>query len=210
MLSTKRLLGIFAFVLLCMVFINPAGAIEPIFVVNTTADTVDVNLGDGFCVDDTGKCSLRAAIMEANARPGSDIIELPAGTYTLTRTSTHEDEAVDGDLDIIPSGLMLQENVHLENGCTGYNSLRIQGAGAGVTIIDGGRIDRVFHILPQEGYCSEVTLNDLTIQHGYRDGTYCRGDDDDDDDDDGDDGPPPPCPSPPSTAGGPRTQGRCR
>jgi CSLREA domain-containing protein len=45
------------------------------FVVNVTADNVDPNPGDGRC--GTGPaCSLRAAIMEANALPGEDLVTL--------------------------------------------------------------------------------------------------------------------------------------
>ena len=58
-----------------------------VFVVNTTADEVDVNPADGICVTISGKCSLRAAVEEANQRGGDRAmitIELPAGTYTLS------------------------------------------------------------------------------------------------------------------------------
>jgi CSLREA domain-containing protein len=37
------------------------------FTVNTTTDTVDANPGDGTAIDADGHCSLRAAVMEANA-----------------------------------------------------------------------------------------------------------------------------------------------
>ncbi len=55
-----------------------------IFLVNTTADTQDAAAGNGVCADASGACSLRAAITEANALAGADIITLPAGTYTIT------------------------------------------------------------------------------------------------------------------------------
>ena len=45
---------------------------------------MDKNPGDGVCADINNKCSLRAAIMEANAFPGTDTIMVPNGTYTLT------------------------------------------------------------------------------------------------------------------------------
>src|SRR6476659_9272892 len=54
-----------------------------IFIVNTTNDGVDVAPGDGLCDTDINtpgeQCSLRAAIIEANASPGDDAIrfELP-------------------------------------------------------------------------------------------------------------------------------------
>ena len=43
--------------------------------VNTTADTVDANIGDGICADSQGMCSLRAAIQEADWHQGDDRIE---------------------------------------------------------------------------------------------------------------------------------------
>jgi CSLREA domain-containing protein len=103
------------------------------FTVNTTADTVDDNPGNGVAEDVSGNTSLRAAIMEANALGGSHEIVLSAGTYTLTG----------GELEIT-------------------TGLTVTGAGAGVTIIDGGGIDRVFHI----SFGGNATITDLTIQNG--------------------------------------------
>src|SRR5687767_9595481 len=58
------------------------------FVVNSSADAPDGAVGDGACetVPGNGACTLRAAVQEANAFANSDTINLPAGTYTLTRT----------------------------------------------------------------------------------------------------------------------------
>lgn len=55
------------------------------FTVNTTADTHDAHPGDGQCADKKGRCSVRAAIEEADALPqGSSItIMVPSGTYGL-------------------------------------------------------------------------------------------------------------------------------
>jgi len=53
------------------------------FVVNSTDDAVDANIGDGICATASGFCTLRAAVQEANAHLGPDVISLPAGTYTL-------------------------------------------------------------------------------------------------------------------------------
>lgn len=54
------------------------------FTVNTTADDVDDNYGDGICHTAAGKCSLRAAMGESTGRSGK-VIRLPAGTYPLTK-----------------------------------------------------------------------------------------------------------------------------
>src|SRR5438105_62063 len=87
------------------------------FSVNTTVDDVDANQGNGTCATDphgpaAGKCSLRAAIMEANAQrfqfsnanpPPLFIVNLPEGeiyTLTITGPNQNEGEAASGDLDI--------------------------------------------------------------------------------------------------------------
>src|SRR5512135_2845852 len=88
------------------------------YVVNSTADTVDADVGaDPACADASGHCTLRAAILQANFASGWDTITLPAGVYALTRPGA-DDAAQVGDLDIV-------------------DDLTIQGAGSGVTIIDG-------------------------------------------------------------------------
>ena len=77
-------------------FVRAAGS----FIVTTTADTVDITPGDGFCVDGTGQCSLRAAIMESNSSPGADVITLSPLTYTLSIPGAGENISISGDLDI--------------------------------------------------------------------------------------------------------------
>ena len=47
-----------------------------------------------------GDCSLREAVMVANALPGTDRVFLPAGLYQLTISGTAVDDAAVGDLDI--------------------------------------------------------------------------------------------------------------
>ena len=53
------------------------------FTVDSFFDTVDDNPGDSFAADATGRTSLRAAIMEANASAGSDTITLGSGIFNL-------------------------------------------------------------------------------------------------------------------------------
>lgn len=111
--------------------------------VNTAADSVDVAPGDGACADSNGACSLRAAVQEANALAGDDVIVLPAGIYVLTIVGAGEDASSSGDLDIA-------------------GNLTINGAGVDAAIIDGGQIDRVLHIL--EG--SKAQINGVTVRNG--------------------------------------------
>jgi len=119
-------------------FLNPVT-----FVVNSTADTLDRNPGNGLAVDRNGEITLRSAIQEANALAGENRIELPAGLFKLKRAGAGEDFAATGDLDI-------------------RDHLIIAGAGAGVTIIDAADLDRVFHILSGVAF----TLTGVTIRNG--------------------------------------------
>lgn len=126
-----------------------------IYIVNSTADTPDADVGDPACADASGHCTLRAAIMQANFVTGLDTITLPSGVYLLTR-SGDDDAAVLGDLDIA-------------------DDLTIQGAGSGVTIVDGNGAatgDRVFQILSS---AKETSLSGLTIRGGKKVATFDEG-----------------------------------
>lgn len=93
------------------------------FTVNSTDDQVDAVPGDGVCeTADEDECTLRAAVQEANATPGPNVIELqPGATYALARVGTNEDESATGDLDVT-------------------DVLTIHGNGA---TIDADRVDRI-------------------------------------------------------------------
>jgi CSLREA domain-containing protein len=97
------------------------------FIVNTTADGVDVFPGDNVCKNFAGDCTLRAAVQEANAWPGWDDIEVPVGVYQLTLVGAGEDAGATGDLD-----------VRSEMGIFGQNPRK--------TIVDGINADRVFDL----------------------------------------------------------------
>lgn len=128
--------------------VTPPQALAFVYEVDMLGDAADFDTDDGFCNTDTsdesGPCTLRAAVQQANAWPGEDYIVLPAGTYTLTITGTNEDAAATGDLDIT-------------------DTLVISGAGQGGSIIDGGNLDRVFDI--KAGAAAEIS--GVTIQNGF-------------------------------------------
>jgi CSLREA domain-containing protein len=108
------------FAVVCLFFASSVliSAQSSTFTVNTTTDSVDANPGDGVCADANGLCSLRAAIMEANANTNYTEIILGAEDYVTTLTGGPTDESF-GDLDIT-------------------QSTRIVGAGADVTFITNG------------------------------------------------------------------------
>lgn len=113
------------------------------FVVNSTTDSVDVNPGDGRCQTASGECSLRAAIQEANAIAGPDVIQLQAGTYVLGIAGTGEDSAASGDLDIL-------------------DSVSIVGDSVSKAVVEASQIDRVFHVRGQ----ASLSISGMTVRGG--------------------------------------------
>ena len=101
---------------------------------------------------DGSATSLRSAIIAANASGQDCVIQLQAGTYTLSIKNTHgqENATAEGDLDITDSA----------------HTVTIKGRGAGVSIVNGngssGIDDRVFQVL---GGANAVFRN-LTIEGG--------------------------------------------
>ncbi|MEZ5244998.1 MAG: hypothetical protein R2707_07875 [Acidimicrobiales bacterium] len=92
-----RVIGVLGFALL----VSACHQNGTVFAVDTTDDTVDITPGDGLCADANGNCSLRAAVIEANALPGVEEIRLVDGaTYALTIPGGVEDDSFTGDLDI--------------------------------------------------------------------------------------------------------------
>lgn len=107
--------------------------------VNSDLDLPDNNPGDYDCDAGDGLCTLRAAIMEANASATSDTILVPAGTYDL-------DLAFDsGGGRLIVAG-----------------SVKIQGSGKNNTIINQATTDGVIQI-----DSGNVRVNNVTVQGGY-------------------------------------------
>jgi hypothetical protein len=83
-MTTRHTLAAIATVLLSCALPPPAQA--ALFIVNDPADVGDLLPGNGSC--DTGvtnHCTLRAAIEEANALPGEDVINVPAGQFLLSQ-----------------------------------------------------------------------------------------------------------------------------
>ena len=113
------------------------------FTVDTTDEGADAMPGDGHCATKAGSCTLRAAIQEANALPGGDVIRLPAGTYLIAREGEDDDQCLNGDLDIT-------------------SSISINGDSASGTFVDANHRSRVFDVLPT----GAAVITGITIQNG--------------------------------------------
>ena len=115
-------------------------ALEPRRLLATFGVTIftDTVAGDG-------QTSLREAITAANANNEDDTINLPAGTYVMSRAGRNEGNNLTGDFDVM--------NDH---------KLTIVGAGSGQTTIDANLIDRVFDV---RGAAS-LELRDVTLRNG--------------------------------------------
>ncbi len=124
---------------------RPAAGDAATFVVDSTLDVADLTPADALCKTPAGACTLRAAIQQANTLAGVDTIEVPAGYYQLTIAGTGEDLAATGDLDVT-------------------QSVVIRGTGApGTVTIDGGFIDRIFHVTSAG---ATVTIDGLWMYYG--------------------------------------------
>ncbi len=105
---------------------------------------------------DNGNCTLREAILAANgdvpedqcpAGSGPDAVQLLAGTYTLSVGPAGDGAGLTGDLDV------------------SNDDLTIRGAGASVTAIDGGGLDRVLQV-GEAGPAITIHVEALTITGG--------------------------------------------
>jgi CSLREA domain-containing protein len=129
------------------------------FSVNTTADLVDDHPGDGVCRTSAGTCSLRAAIMEADAEGLAcgcrsvpiSAINLQAGqTYALTVTT--------GKSAVLSSGGAL--NIAVPMRITGSNTIIRGGTGTGTWS------DHIFLVDVSDVGGGTVEMTGLTIEGG--------------------------------------------
>lgn len=118
--------------------ISPSTAFA-IFTVDTTEDQADVTPGDGRCAAISGRCTLRAALEEANARAGRNRVDLLSGRYVLSL----------GELEITDDLVL-----------SGYDPLN--------TVIDANRRSRVLAIRPvdESGEGPEVVIRGISFVRG--------------------------------------------
>ena len=113
----------------------PAPLPADVLRVTKTADT-----NDGACDHD---CSLREAVLAANASGRTRVILLGPGVHALSIPGAGEEAGHTGDLDVT-------------------KRLVILGAGARRTALDGGGIDRVLEVRPG----GNLEIYDLTVRNG--------------------------------------------
>ena len=141
------------------------------FTVNSTADVVDANPGDGVCETGAGNgiCTLRAAVQEAGASSGASQIVLPAGTYLLSATPSCSYRLVTNTnlLSGNTSALCVSGNVTIVG--AGSDSTIIDAGGAGGATCCGSYPSARGMVIPLG---SVVTLSGVTIQNGLSSGGY--------------------------------------
>src|SRR5215211_1198540 len=138
-MQRMRRYGGFALLALALCALVPAGAAAKTFKPTRLDDPV----ADGCKKND---CSLREAVIKANARPGPDVIRLKEGTYEIELAFGDAPQA-DG-LDV-------------------FSEIDIRGAGTAQTRIDGNGIDRPIEIGAGITAANmDVTLERLTLTGG--------------------------------------------
>ncbi len=130
------------------------------FTVNTIDDRLDDDTSDGVCHTSVNTCGLRAAIMQANhlSAPGVTTINVPAGTYMLTRPLAGANGEDNGDLNLT-SPLSVDQTI------------AIVGAGAASTIIDANQIDGVISVAATR----TASISHISIRNGNRRGDQSLG-----------------------------------
>jgi len=123
------------------------------------ADAADASPGDGFCEDEGGRCTLRAAIEEANGLGGTRTIALPDGLFRLDQGSV----PVTGDLTMIGLGV-------------GRSEITADGAQRLFDVAPGGRLTLIGLTLSGDEYVGgvgglirndgELLIEDALLQNG--------------------------------------------
>ena len=124
--------------------LGPICADAAVFPVTKTADTAD-----GACDAD---CSLREAILAANALPGPDEVVLPAGTYMLSLFAGGTGKL--GTLVIADDG----------SAATTEDALTLRGAGAATTVIQQTLFAK--GVIEIQSDLANVVVEDVTLRGG--------------------------------------------
>ncbi len=144
-ISTLALIALTTLFLSAFAAINVQAQFGTLLTVNNNGDTHDSNVGDGFCADSNGKCTLRAAVEEANANPFLDGIN-----FALPMSST---------IDLTLGELTLSTHIYIAG--PGARRLTVQRSSA------AGTADfRIFRVLSANTFPYPTTIRGLTIKNG--------------------------------------------
>lgn len=132
-------------------------------------DTTDAAPGDGVCADADGRCSLRAAVMEANALGGHTIVRFHEDLededgqvfVPLVTSGFLDDTGALGDLDVVADvrlDIVGDEDPPAEAPQLG-DPVRLIIASVFTDAIGSAHHDRGFHVLPD----GELNLSDVVL-----------------------------------------------
>ena len=133
---------------------SPAPSAAGLFLVDRSDD--DASAAAQVCSLASGDCSLRGAIIKANANPGSSVVLFAGQSYTLSIPASGGDDATNGDLNLTAD--MTVTTLCLFPPC-------------GPTFVQGaaGWTDRIFTVLD-----GQVQIRGVTVRGGTR-GVYVGG-----------------------------------
>ena len=144
-----RVLSLVIWILLVLVSVDsvasPARAL--VLRVGSGDDAVDAAPGDGVCASAADECTLRAAIQEANAMLGVDLILLPDGVVSLSLAG-EEDASLSGDLDVT-------------------ETVEVRGEGVERSVVDCGGVTAFMEIVAGVSVVlSRVTVRQCVFENG--------------------------------------------
>jgi CSLREA domain-containing protein len=140
-------LFVLTFLLLSVLAVTSVSAqnTTTLFTVNHNGDSNDATIGDNICADSNGKCTLRAAIQEANSNPFQDGVN-----FALPTSST---------IELALGELLITSNIYIAG--PGARFLTVQRSQA-----PGTPDFRIFRIQYEETPLIPVTIRGLTIKNG--------------------------------------------
>jgi uncharacterized repeat protein (TIGR01451 family) len=149
---------------------------DPTFTVNRNDDPTPVSPITNACNGVANDCSLREAVLRANALAGTDTIMVPAGTYTLTIARVQNDctgnfgaLSLNDSVNIIGGG---QNTTIIQAGSVSYNP----GPANGVDMVMNVNEDLATANCPVTN--STASISNLTLQNGHNRGSVANFDGD--------------------------------
>ncbi len=150
MLRTFLKFPLFLIVLTTLLSTNMALATE--FTVDATYNAPDADPTDGICADAQGLCTIRAAVEQANALLGPDVVIIPAGKYNIH----DENPSPFGD----PQVLTISDD------------LAIQGSGIRTTILSNRYQPGTF-VVPSTAAAVQFSVKDISITNAKSGSGFC-------------------------------------